>query len=188
MFRTSLSSTLILSSLCACTDYEIQSIPSVNDGEQARIEVSPTFIDFGIARENELIQREVTVKNVVALTSTSKTLWWAMELGALFPSMTRYIHNHSSGGSTVFTAEALNPTDVKSETRLALFPMTSKKKSLKSMYWQACLLHSSLSSQPLNMGETYVGCDKENGHLGKPRNRRARHHGPCTARRTVFIG
>ena len=62
MFRNTLSSTLILSSLCACSDYDLQSIPDVNDGEQARIEVSPSFIDFGIARENELIQREVTVK------------------------------------------------------------------------------------------------------------------------------
>lgn len=164
MFRNTVLSTLILSSLCACSDYDLQSIPDINDGEQARIEVSPTFIDFGIARENELLQREVTVKNV----GRSNLYIEEIRLGDGIVTPFSINDSYTStiippGGSTVFTVEVLNPSDVEIGNQVYVVS-NDEKEEIVEVDVLASMTSPLLSvtPNPLNMGQTYVGCDMEN--------------------------
>ena len=164
MFRNTLSSLIILSSLSACTDYEIQSIPSVNNGEQASIEVSPTFIDFGIARENELIQREVTVRNVGSSDLYIEDIMLGDGVEAPFSindSETSTII--PPGGSTIFTVEVLNPTDVEIGNQIYVVSNDEQEEIVEvDVLASMSSPQLSVTPNPLNMGQTYVGCDMEN--------------------------
>ena len=164
MFTNTLSSLIILSSLTACSDYEIQSIASTNNQEQARIEVSPTFIDFGITRENELLQREITVKNVGRSDLYIEDIMLGDGINVPFSindSDTSTII--PPGGSTVFTVDVLNPTDVEVQNQIYVVS-NDEQEEITEINVLASMSSPLLSvtPNPLNMGQTYVGCDMEN--------------------------
>lgn len=155
--------TLLSVALAGCNEQSFNKVTPGNGGDGPQIEVSPTFLDFGtLGADDDAVTRTFTISSVGASTLTVDGVTIKDELMG-FTLLTDSFPKALEPGESMDVEVVFAPMASDASTSALVFSDDEDDPEvpvdLKALGLVPQLM---IDPDPLDFGETYVGCDKNN--------------------------